>query len=72
MSPIHSQEFFFFNSKIILFLNFTFYHTFVIFQILFYGLNCIPQIYMLNFKLPVLQNVTVLRDRLFKELIKLK
>ena len=49
-----------------------FYHTFVIFQIPFYGLNCVPQIYMLNFKFPVLQNVTVLRDRLFKELIKLE
>ena len=57
MSLIHSQEF---------------YHTFVIFQIPFYGLNCVPQIYMLDFKFPVLQNVTVLRDRLFKELIKLE
>ena len=53
MSPIHSQEF---------------YHTFLKFQIPFYGLNCVPQIYMLNFKFPALQNVTVFRDRLFKEL----
>ena len=57
MSRAHSQEL---------------YHTFLKLQIPFYGLNCVPQIYMLKFESSVPQNVTVFGDRLFKEVIKLK
>lgn len=40
-----------------------------------YGLNCVPiatQIHMLNSYPPILQDVVVFRDRVFKVTIKLK
>lgn len=38
----------------------------------YYRLNCAVKIHMLKFQPPVLMNVTILGDRVFKDLIELK